>query len=111
MDQRAVANDALARREWEVAFDALRSLADPSGADHDALADAAHWLGRPDIVISSSERAYALHLESGELAASALSAFLLAIYLRLAGEHGRSGGFPVSRVGEVMTLIDPTTGE
>ena len=26
-------------------------------------------------------------------------------------EHGRSGGFPVCRVSEVMTLIDPTTGQ
>ena len=73
-DRLAEARQALARCEWQAAYDAAHAEAeaesDPEDrceADRlDLLADAAWWLGRLDECIECRERAYARYDELGE---------------------------------------------
>ena len=73
--------DAFERCEWHKAFAAL-SAADAGralgAADLDRLAEAAWWVGKGDDCIKTRERAYALHLESGNLRAAAADAIAVA---------------------------------
>jgi ATP/maltotriose-dependent transcriptional regulator MalT len=94
MDDREVARTAFAARDWRMAydtFDALRSELD--GDDLDALAEAAHWLGQPDDAIAAHEQAYKHHIAHDAGAKGAVSAFMLAIYLRLKGEGAQADGW------------------
>ena len=79
--------------DWQAAYVAFRALDTLDAADHDALAETAHWLGRADEVLSESMEAYRLHLAADEPGAAALSAFMLAVYLRLRGEHAQADGW------------------
>jgi DNA-binding CsgD family transcriptional regulator len=93
VEPRAQAHEAVERRDWQAAYDAFRSCDDLGADDHDALAEAAHWLGLGDEVIAGYREAYRLHVEDGTAARGALSAFMLAIYLRLRGDGAQADGW------------------
>jgi DNA-binding NarL/FixJ family response regulator len=90
MDERARADEAFTRRAWSAAYEAYRALPDLDAVGHDRLAEAAHWLGRPDEAIAAHEQAYKLHVAEGDDGKAAVSAFMLAIYLRLKGEGAQA---------------------
>lgn len=93
-DERVVAaREAFARRDWAAAFDAYSACPDLGGDDLDALAEAAHWLGRPDDAIAGHTAAYERHLADGAPSRAALSAFMLAIWLRLRGDGAQAEGW------------------
>jgi class 3 adenylate cyclase len=75
------ARNALAGKEWQVAYEALAELDGTKHLDADdlnGLADAAWWTGRMDESIEARTRAYAARLERGEQRSAALSALHLA---------------------------------
>jgi class 3 adenylate cyclase len=75
------ARNALAGKEWQVAYEALGELDRTENLDADELngyADAAWWTGRMDESIEARTRAYAARLERGEQRAAAMSALHLA---------------------------------
>ncbi len=75
------ARNALAGKEWQVAYEALVELDRTENLDADELngyADAAWWTGRMDESIDARTRAYAARLERGEQRAAAMSALHLA---------------------------------
>src|SRR5436189_260091 len=69
-DALTAARDALARLEWQDAYDAASAATvdDPAldAERADALAEAAWWLGRLDECISAREQAYRLFDEQGD---------------------------------------------
>ena len=69
-DALTAARDALARLEWQDAYDAASAATvdDPAlDADRaDLLAEAAWWLGRLDECIAAREQAYRLFDEQGD---------------------------------------------
>jgi DNA-binding CsgD family transcriptional regulator len=93
VDARVRAREAFDRRDWRSAYLAFRACDELGADDHDALAESAHWLGLPDEVIDSYTQAYRLHLEAGSGRRASLSAFMLAIYLRLRGEGAQADGW------------------
>src|SRR5262245_43494931 len=93
MDARQTAYEAFGRRDWQAAYDSFLACDTLDADDLDAFAESAHWLGRPDEVIPSYNEAYGLHLEHGENRRAALSAFMLAIYLRLRGDGAQADGW------------------
>jgi hypothetical protein len=72
VDALAAARDALARHDWQEAYDAASRGGGPDGdrcaeaARLDLLADAAWWLGRMDECIEHREAAFAAFDECGE---------------------------------------------
>jgi DNA-binding CsgD family transcriptional regulator len=90
VDGRSRARDAFARRDWQAAYEGFRAAADLGAEDHDALAESAHWLGRPSEVVDSYREAHRLHLAAGARRRAALSAFNLAVYLRLGGDGAQA---------------------
>ena len=71
-DALAAAHDALARHDWQGAYDAASQVASPDGdrcaeaARLDLLAEAAWWLGRMDECIERREAAFLAFDECGE---------------------------------------------
>ena len=90
MDARERAHDAFVRRAWQEAFDAFGEVDEPTADDLDTRAECAHWLGLAQDAIASYARAYDLHVAAGSPNKAALSAFMLAIYTRLQGEHAQA---------------------
>jgi hypothetical protein len=68
--------------DWATAYDAL------GPDDLDALGETAHWLGRPDETVDAYIKAHDLHVAEGSTGKAARSAFMLAVYLRVAGLLG-----------------------
>src|SRR5215207_11581939 len=93
VDVRQRAQEAFARRAWQEAFDAYQECEALDADDHDALAECAHWLGLARLAIESYGHAYRLHVEADAPRRAALSAFNLAIYLRLQGEGAQADGW------------------
>src|SRR5262245_1722752 len=93
VESRQRAQDAFSRRAWQEALDAYNECEALDADDHDALAESAHWLGLPPLAISSYGEAYRLHVEAGAPRKAALSAFMLAIYMRLQGEGAQADGW------------------
>lgn len=93
IDQREAAHDAFRRRDWQQAYDAFRACEALEADDLDALGESAHWLGLADEVISIYADAYERHCAAGVPRRAALSAFMLAIYLRLRGEGAQADGW------------------
>jgi len=93
VDGSEAAHEAFHRREWQAAYDAFLACDRLSADDHDAFAESAHWLGRADEVVQCYTEAYRLHLEAGEGRRAALSAFMLAIYMRLRGDGAQADGW------------------
>jgi DNA-binding NarL/FixJ family response regulator len=90
----AEARQAYERREWQAAYDGFASaLHELSPADHQARADCAFWLGRPEESILAYETAHQQHLAAGDVRAAALSGFLASVHLRLRGESARAEGW------------------
>ena len=85
--------EAFARRDWPEAYEALRACDGLSAAQTDLLAEAAHWVGRPDEAVDAYQRAYELHLADGNRRRAALSAFMTAVFLRLRGESAPADGW------------------
>lgn len=105
MDERARAHEAFQRRDWQAAYDAFLGLGALTADDHDALAESAHWLGLPDVAIDSYRQAYGLHVDAGSPRRAALSAFNLAIYLRLRGDGAQADGW----LARAQRLLDAET--
>jgi DNA-binding CsgD family transcriptional regulator len=93
VDERTRAHEAFGRREWQAAYAGFRACADRDADDLDALGECAHWLGLADEVIEAYTEAYRLHVEAGTPRRAALSAFMLAIYMRLRGEGAQADGW------------------
>jgi len=90
------ARAAFAARRWDVAYAIYRSgdgLDGLSGDDLDALAEAAHWLGRPAESIVAYTEAYRSHREAGDERKASLSALLLACHLRFQGAGVEADGW------------------
>jgi DNA-binding CsgD family transcriptional regulator/tetratricopeptide (TPR) repeat protein len=87
------AREAFVERRWEVAYDAYRSCDGLVGDDFDALAEAAHWLGRPAESVVAYSEAFRLHREDGEDRRAALSALLIACHLRFQGAGVEADGW------------------
>jgi hypothetical protein len=71
MEPLNLAREAFAARRWDVAYAAYRSCDGLTGDDLDALAEAAHWLGRPDESIVTYTEAYRLHHETPDIESEA----------------------------------------
>jgi ATP/maltotriose-dependent transcriptional regulator MalT len=88
--------EAYGRHDFAAAFKAF-SAADRAGAlrgeDLDRLAMSAGLLGRDEDFLKALERAHHAHLEAGEPAAAARSAFWLSSRLIAAGEKGPGTGW------------------
>ncbi len=84
---------AFLRREWQEAYDALRAADDLAAAELDLLAEAAHWVGRPDEAVEAYQLAYERHVTDGAGRRAALSAFMTAVFLRLRGEAAQADGW------------------
>jgi DNA-binding CsgD family transcriptional regulator len=87
------AREAFAARQWDVAYSAYTSGDGLSGDDLDALAETAHWLGRPDESVESYTEAYRLHREAGDDPKASLSALLIACHLRFQGAGVEADGW------------------
>jgi DNA-binding CsgD family transcriptional regulator len=92
-EARARARDAFDRRDWRAAYEAFRACDELRADDLDALAESAHWLGLADEVIDCYSEAYRRHLAAGSARRASLSAFMLAIYLRLRGDGALADGW------------------
>jgi DNA-binding CsgD family transcriptional regulator len=109
---RALAVDLLAEgraafeeRAWERVFDALTraDLASPLAAhDLELLATAGYMLGRVGEFLAVLERAYALHVDGGNMPRAVRCAFYLSINFALLGEVGRSSGW----LGRAQRLVE-----
>ena len=98
MSELAAARAAFGRRDWQAAYDGLRAareaeVTDLGGADLDAYAEAAHWLGLPTDVVEGYTAAHRAHVAAGAPRAAALSAFMLAVHLRIQGEGAQADGW------------------
>jgi len=93
MDERERARAAFAQRRWQDAYDSFRASPTLDADDHDALAESAHWLGLVDDVITHYTEAHRLHIEAADNRRAALSAFMLAVHLRIGGEGARADGW------------------
>ena len=124
------AREAFAARRWDVAYAAYRACDGLSGDDLDALAEAAHWLGRPDESIVAYTEAYRLHREAGDERRASLSALLIACHLRFQGagveadgwlarcvrllsevEEGAEHGYPLHLEIPSLLAVDPVAAE
>src|SRR5581483_10763876 len=99
------AQDAFARRDWQAAYDGFKASDELTAADHDALAESAHWLGKADQAIDSYVEAYRLHVADGAARRAALSAFNAAIYLRLRGDGAQADGW-LARAQRLLATAD-----
>ena len=124
------AREAFAARHWDVAYDAFGAGDGLTGGDLDAMAEAAHWLGRPDDSIVAYTEAYRAHLDAGEDRKASLSALLLACHLRFRGdrveaegwlaravrvlseaEEGAEHGYPLHLEIPSLLAVDPVAAE
>jgi DNA-binding CsgD family transcriptional regulator len=99
------ARKAFAARQWDVAYAAYRSCDGLSGDDLDALADAAHWLGRPAESIVAYKEAYRLHREAGDERKASLSALLIACHLRFQGAGVEADGW-LARCARLLSVAE-----
>lgn len=80
-DSLEAGRDALARHDWRQAYDLLNAaMADGKlhARDLENLAEAAFWTGHAGECLQATERAYASHVEQGELHRAGLAALRLA---------------------------------
>src|SRR5262245_20445143 len=103
-DALARGREAYERQDFAVAFEALTN-ADRgetlSGTDLDRLAMSAGILGKDAELLRFLERAHHSHLESGDAAAAARSAFFIGFRLMSVGERGPGTGW-LSRAQRVL---------
>jgi tetratricopeptide (TPR) repeat protein len=79
----AAGRDAIARRDWEAAFELLAAAdsAEPLGADDlELLAEAALWADRHDASFAAHERAFQTHMSAGNQRRAAIVAVGLTIH-------------------------------
>ena len=92
----ATGRDAVARRAWPEAYEAL-SGATASGElqpdDLELLAKSAWWVGRQNEAIEARERAYATYVDRGDVPAAAFTALTLRrqYVMKLAGSVAQVG--------------------
>ena len=93
MTQREQAARAVARRDWQAAYDLYSGLRDRSADDTQALAESAWWLGRMDESIRLYAEAYRQQRAAGNDEDAARASLLLAVSCRLVGELAQSDGW------------------
>jgi class 3 adenylate cyclase len=95
-DSLPAARSAMERHAWREAFD-LFATADAagelSGADLEALAEAAWWTAQADLGIDAKERAFAAHVAAGDGARAAFVALRVALEYRLKGAAAVAAGW------------------
>ncbi len=87
---RLVAREAVERREWPAAYQALRGLEDPSGGDLELLAEVARW-SRP-----LGEQIECLELACASFTKAADTLGAARCLLKLVREHYERGDMPVA---------------
>jgi DNA-binding CsgD family transcriptional regulator len=87
------AHAAFAARDWATAYAEFRACEQLDADDYDVLGETAHWLGLPEDAIAAYTEAYQRHAGDGGERKAALSAFMLAIHLRLRGERAQADGW------------------
>jgi DNA-binding CsgD family transcriptional regulator len=101
---------ALARREWQVAFDQL-ALADHEAAldaaDLEQLGNAAYLVGNDDEAIAAWTRAHHAFVDQDEPLRAARMGFWLSLCLMLGGNAAQCGGW----LSRSQRLIDEQQGE
>jgi DNA-binding NarL/FixJ family response regulator len=88
--------DALERRAWREAYEALSRAdeADVLGADElELLATAAYMLGRDEEYLAALQRAHHAHLEAGDIRRAFRCAFWVGMTLSLRGDVAQGGGW------------------
>ena len=97
--------EALARREWTLAYESLARADDAApldAEDLELLATSAYMLGRDDDYVRLLERAHRAHLDTGEAMRAARCGFWLGITLMLRGEAGAGSGW----MGRARRLVE-----
>jgi DNA-binding CsgD family transcriptional regulator len=95
---------AFARRAWKEAHRTLSAALDElDAADLERLAIASYLIGDDDGTVAALERSHRLHLEAGEAADAARSAFWLSLNLLLRGETAQAGGW-LARAEQVVAV-------
>ena len=108
MDDLARAREAFERREWVAAYDALSAAGDAlSAADFERLGEAALLAGRRNDSVQALQRAFQLHLDSGDSLTAARTAYWLAMLLMAGGESAVGGGW----VSRCERLVDEAGGD
>lgn len=89
------ARDAVERRDWLAAYQALSAAGDASlhAADFVDLATAAYLLCRHDDCVTALQRAHQAYVAAGETAAAVRTAFWLSLVLRQHGEGAVANGW------------------
>ena len=105
MDALRRAQTAFAARDWPTAYAEFRSCEELGADDYDALGETAHWLGLPEDAIAAYTEAYRGHYDGGQSRKAALSAFMLAIHLRLRGEGAQADGW-LARAQRLLASAD-----
>jgi class 3 adenylate cyclase len=88
--------DALSRRQWREGFDLLSQASSNvqlTGADFEALADAAFFAARPDARLDALERAFAAHERADDPIRAAYAALLIADWATLRGKASVASGW------------------
>ncbi|MCJ7670997.1 MAG: hypothetical protein MUP67_02990, partial [Acidimicrobiia bacterium] len=97
------AREALARHEWQAAYDAFLA-ADHARQpeDDEAMADAAFWSGHPVDAFGAYQRAYAGYVEDGRPGEAASAALQLAALHFMRGDESVAAGW----FGRAQRLLD-----
>ena len=95
VDDLARAREAFERREWLAAYEGLSAAGDDRlfAADFANLAVSAYLVRRHNDCVHALQRAYQAHLDAGDVAPAARSAFWLAMTLMDRGETAVAGGW------------------
>jgi DNA-binding CsgD family transcriptional regulator len=104
------ARAAYDRRDWLAAYGGLSDAgagSELTAEDFARLATAAYLVGRRNDCVQALQRAYQLHLDSGDVLAAARSAFWLALVLLTSGETAVGGGW----VGRAQRLLADVDGD
>ncbi|MEH1123176.1 LuxR C-terminal-related transcriptional regulator [Micromonospora sp. CPCC 206061] len=103
------ARAAYDRREWLAAYGGLsQASGDSLGADDfTRLATAAYLVGQRNDCVQALQRAYQLHIDTGDVTAAVRVAFWLALVLLTSGEAAVGGGW----IGRAERLLTDVPGD
>jgi DNA-binding NarL/FixJ family response regulator len=96
--------DAAGRSQWAEAYAALSEADGPAGlrpSDLELFATAAYLMGHVSESIGALQRAYQLHLESGDVNQALRCAFWLGFHLINSGDFGQADGW-LARVSRIV---------
>ena len=100
------------RRAWVDACDGFLAVDGSAGLgieDLERLAEAAHILGRCDLAVAASQRAYRIHVDAQDIGRAMRCAFYLWHALVVKGDFAHAGGW-LERAGRLIEM-HPDCGE